>query len=84
MIYNDEKNSNDAMNHPSFRDELEFLFTKDVFNVSIVSLTICGDLNSIDAVESKIKKEVPVVVLKGSGGASDIIAFAFEEMSKEN
>ena len=71
------------MNYTSFRDDLEFLFTKDVFNVPMVSLTICGDLNSIDAIESKIKKEIPVVVLKGSGGASDIIAFAFEEMSKK-
>jgi hypothetical protein len=34
-------------------------------------------------VEYKIKKEIPVVVLKGSGGASDIIAFAFEEMSEK-
>ena len=51
--------------------------------IPIVSLAIRGDLNSIDAIEYKIKKEIPVVVLKGSGGAAEIIAFAFEEISEK-
>jgi hypothetical protein len=51
--------------------------------VPIVSLIICGDLSSIDSVEYKINKEIPVVVLKGSGGAADVIAFAFEEINKK-
>ena len=35
--------------------------------VPIVSLIICGDLSSIDSVQYKINKEIPVEVLKGSG-----------------
>jgi len=42
----------------------------------MVCLTIRGDLNSIDAIKYKIKREIPVFILKGSGAASDIIAFA--------
>jgi hypothetical protein len=49
----------------------------------MVCLTIRGDLSSIDSIEYKVKKEIPVVILKGSGGASDIIAFAVEEMSEK-
>lgn len=51
--------------------------------IPMVCLTIRGDLNSIDSIEYKIKKEIPVVILKGSGGAADIIAFSFEEMNEK-
>ena len=60
------------------------VFLTEVLNQQIVSLILRGDLSSIDSVEHKIIKEIPVIVIKGSGGVSDIIAFAFEEMSKEN
>lgn len=49
----------------------------------MVCLVIRGDLNNIDAIDSKIKNQIPVVVLKGSGGVSDIIAFASEEMNEK-
>lgn len=48
----------------------------------MVCLTIRGDLSSIEAIECKIKKEIPVVILKGSGGVADIIAFAYEEINE--
>lgn len=51
--------------------------------IPMVCLVIRGDLSSIDAIDFKIKNQIPVVVLKGSGGASDIIAFAYEEMNEK-
>jgi hypothetical protein len=51
--------------------------------IPMVCLMIRGDLNSIDAIESKIRKEIPVVILKGSGAAADIISFAAEELSEK-
>ena len=51
--------------------------------IPMVSLIICGDLSSIDTIEYKINKEIPVVVLKGSGGAADVIGFAFDEINKK-
>jgi hypothetical protein len=44
---------------------------------------IRGDLSSINAIDFKIKKEIPVVILKGSGAAADIIAFAYEELTEK-
>ncbi len=49
----------------------------------MVCLSIRGDLSSIDSIEYKVRKEIPVIIMKGSGGAADIIAFAFDEMSEK-
>ena len=51
--------------------------------VPMVCLMIRGDLSSINAIESKIRKEIPVVILKGSGAAADIISFAYEEITEK-
>ncbi len=51
--------------------------------IPMVCLAIRGDLNSIDSIEFKIRKEIPVIIMKGSGGVADIIAFAFEEMCEK-
>lgn len=51
--------------------------------VPMVCLMIRGDLSNIEIIESKIRKEIPVVVLNGSGAVSDIISFAFNEMSEK-
>ncbi|CAF0859038.1 unnamed protein product [Brachionus calyciflorus] len=50
--------------------------------VPVVCLVIRGDLKSIDVIESKIRKEIPVMILKGTGAVSDIIAFAYEELNE--
>lgn len=49
----------------------------------MVCLVIRGDLNSIDAIDSKIQREIPVIILKGSGAVSDIIAFANDELNEK-
>ena len=49
----------------------------------MVCLLIRGDLNSINEIESKIDKEIPVVILKNTGAAADIISFAYEEMTEK-
>lgn len=51
--------------------------------IPMVCLMIRGDLSSIDAIEFKIRREIPVVVLKGSGAAADIISFAHEELMEK-
>lgn len=50
--------------------------------IPMVCLVIRGDLKSIDAIEYKIRKQIPVIILKGSGAVSDIISFAYEELSE--
>ena len=49
----------------------------------MVCLAIRGDLRSIEAIELKIRKEIPVMILKGSGAVCDIIAFAFDELAEK-
>lgn len=51
--------------------------------IPMVCLMLRGDLSSIDAVEFKIRREIPVIVFKGSGGASDIISFAYDEYDEK-
>lgn len=51
--------------------------------IPMVCLVIRGDLNSIDAIDSKIQREIPVIILKGSGAVSDIIAFASYELNEK-
>ena len=51
--------------------------------IPMVCLMIRGDLKSIDSIELKIRKQIPVIILKGSGAAADIISFAFEELSEK-
>jgi hypothetical protein len=47
----------------------------------MVCLAIRGDLNSIDSIDFKIRKEIPVVIIKGLGGVADIIAFAYDQIN---
>ena len=56
---------------------------KEVKQIPMVCLMIRGDLSSIEAIEFKIKREIPVVLLKGSGAAADIISFAQEELAEK-
>ena len=55
----------------------------DYKQIPMVCLGIRGDLKSIDSIEMKIRKEIPVLVMKGSGAVCDIIAFAYEELSEK-
>ena len=65
-------------------DEYETSKTRpDNRQVPMVCLMIRGDLRNIVEIEAKVSKEIPVVVLKGSGGAADIISFAFEEITEK-
>lgn len=40
-----------------------------------------GTPGTIEILYQKIQQEVPAVILKGTGSAADIIAFAYEEIS---
>ena len=51
-------------------------------SVPMVCLVIRGDLKSIDTIEYKINKQIPVIILKGSGAVADIISFAYDETTE--
>lgn len=55
----------------------------DYKQIPMVCFAVRGDLKSIEAIEMKIRKETPVMILKGSGAVCDIIAFAWEEISEK-
>ena len=47
----------------------------------MVCTLIRGTPGTIELLYRKILQEIPAVILKGTGSAADIIAFAHEEMS---
>ncbi|XP_069135889.1 transient receptor potential cation channel subfamily M member-like 2 isoform X2 [Argopecten irradians] len=51
---------------------------KDAVSVPVVLLVVEGGPNTIETVLNAVCKNTPTVVVKGSGKAADIIAFAYE------
>jgi hypothetical protein len=47
----------------------------------MVCTLVRGTPGTIELLYQKIRQEVPVVILKGTGSAADILAFAYEEIS---
>jgi len=47
----------------------------------MVCTLVRGTPGTIELLYQKIQQEVPAVILKGTGSAADIIAFAYEEIS---
>jgi hypothetical protein len=47
----------------------------------MVCTFVRGTLGTIELLYRKIQQEIPAVILKETGSAADIIAFAYEEMS---
>ncbi len=47
----------------------------------MVCTLVRGTPGTIELLYRKIKQEIPIVILKGTGKAADIIAFAYEEIS---
>ncbi|CAF1445673.1 unnamed protein product, partial [Adineta steineri] len=50
----------------------------------MVCTLVRGTPGTIELLYQKIQQEVPAVILKGTGSAADIIAFAYEEISAKN
>lgn len=48
--------------------------------IPVVGLLIHGIPAKIDLILFYLRKKMPVVVVKGSGGCADLLAFAFEEI----
>lgn len=48
--------------------------------IPLVSILIDGEPENINFVLSLIKKQIPVVVLQGSGGLADIVAYAYNRI----
>lgn len=50
----------------------------------VVSIVVEGDRETIKLVIDLIKRHIPVVVLRGSGGIADLIAFAYLEITQRS
>ncbi|CAF3812768.1 unnamed protein product [Rotaria sordida] len=50
----------------------------------MVCTLVRGTPGTIELLYRKIQQEVPAVILKGTGSAADIIAFAYEEINAKN
>ena len=48
--------------------------------IPVVGLLVQGSPRNIDHVLYYLQNKMPIVVLKGSGGIADVIAFTYEEM----
>ncbi|VDI47404.1 Hypothetical predicted protein, partial [Mytilus galloprovincialis] len=44
------------------------------WNVPVLTIVAEGDLDTIEAVKEVLKKDLPILIIKGSGKASDFIA----------
>lgn len=52
-------------------------------DIPVIALMIGGGNKSTLMVLEHLKKQIPVVVVKGSGGAADLLAFAYEEIKEQ-
>ncbi|CAF4080202.1 unnamed protein product, partial [Rotaria sordida] len=50
----------------------------------MICTLVHGTLQTIELVYRKIQQEIPIVVLKGTGSAADLIAFTYEEINTKN
>ena len=48
--------------------------------IPVVGLLVQGSPRSIDHVLFYVQNKMPIVVVKGSGGIADVIAYAYEEI----
>ncbi|GAB6022353.1 hypothetical protein CHUAL_006473 [Chamberlinius hualienensis] len=53
-------------------------------SIPLIALFIGGGNKSTLMVLDHLKKQIPVVVVKGSGGAADLLAFAYEEIKEQS
>ncbi|XP_054160848.1 transient receptor potential cation channel subfamily M member-like 2 [Oppia nitens] len=61
-------------------DSLDAPFSVEDTEVPVVSILIEGDCQTVKLVVDLIKRHIPVVILRGTGGIADIIAFAYLEI----
>lgn len=47
----------------------------------MVCTMVRGTIGTIELAYRKINQDVPILVLKGTGSAADLVAFAYEEIS---
>lgn len=51
-------------------------------NTPLVGLLLQGGPAQIDHINNLLKKQIPVIVVKGSGYAADLIAFVIQEIQE--
>ncbi|KAK3595125.1 hypothetical protein CHS0354_002378 [Potamilus streckersoni] len=61
----------------SLRDNLEQELYKHCENMAVVKIVVGGGNNTMNSIKKSVSNNVPVLVLQGSGGAADFIAFGY-------
>ena len=51
--------------------------------IPVVGLMVQGSPRGIDLVLFYLRNKMPVVIVKGSGGCADLLAYAFEESQEK-
>lgn len=52
-------------------------------SIPVVGLMVQGSQRGVDLVLFYLKNKMPVVIVKGSGGVADLLAYAFEESQEK-
>jgi hypothetical protein len=71
-----------------FRDRFENFLHREANSTSsnnigfpMVCILVRGTIEILEILYQKLEQEIPVVIMKGTGSAADIIAFAHDEIS---
>ncbi|KAL3880135.1 hypothetical protein ACJMK2_032401 [Sinanodonta woodiana] len=60
--------------------EIENVFNEAKETIPVVGMLVQGSPRCVEQVLYYLQNQMPVLILKGSGGLSDLIAFAYEEL----
>ncbi|XP_012940727.1 transient receptor potential cation channel subfamily M member-like 2 [Aplysia californica] len=66
----------------AFRTQLEKSI-KEKFKVPVCLLVFEGGAGTLENWESALKRDIPTVILKGSGRVADVLAFAYQKLKYE-
>ncbi|KAF8767625.1 Hemocytin like protein [Argiope bruennichi] len=71
-----------AKNKSKISNDLLSGESKKRIQAPVLSILFRGDVNQIDLILGYLKDEIPVVVMEGSGGLSDLLAFAYHQVTR--
>ncbi|GIY74800.1 protein ced-11 [Caerostris extrusa] len=55
-------------------------FSENKFEAPVMAVLFRGDIPQIDLILGYLRNELPVVIVEGSGGLSDLLAFAYRQV----
>lgn len=51
-------------------------------SVPLVSLLVCGGIGCLRLCLDHLRRQLPLLVLEGSGGLADLLAFAYRQVQR--